>query len=82
MQTEGQNAVMKVFYHFKEALDRHITRLSTQTKITHFFSTPGAERNLESEVKSEEDQGEKFHKKQDQPSAEQTQPEGKRERGR
>ena len=82
MQTEGQNAVMKAFYHFKEALDRHIARLSTQTKITQFFSKPGAERKLESQVKSEEDQGEKFHKKQDQPSAEQTQSERKRERER
>ena len=80
MQTEGQNAVMKAFFHFKEALDRHTARLSTQTKITQFFSKPGAERKSESQVKSEQDQGEKFYKKQDQPSAEQTQPEGERER--
>ena len=53
---------MKAFYHFKEALDRHIAHLSTQTKISQFFSKPGAERKLESQVKSEEDQGEKFHK--------------------
>ena len=63
MQTEGQHAVMIAFYHFKEALDRHIARLSTQTKIMQFFSKLGTERNLESQVKSEEDQGEKFHTK-------------------
>ncbi|KAL8603409.1 hypothetical protein ACOMHN_053076 [Nucella lapillus] len=80
MQTEGQNAAMKAFYHFKEALDRHIACLGTETKIMQFFSKPGTERKLESHVKSEENKGEKFHKKQDQPSAEQTQPEGKRER--
>ena len=54
MQTEGQHAVMEAFYHSKEALGRHTTRLGTQTKLTQFFSKPGTEK-IENHVKSEED---------------------------